>query len=77
MMNFNLLRDIVKQIRQFYYLKLNLYAQYSVTRYVMIHFRSPPNISYVHFTSLILEKILKARYILKEFPNAIFYTKKN
>ena len=35
MMNFNLLGDIIKQIRQFYYLRLNLHAQHAVTRYDM------------------------------------------
>ena len=36
MMNFNLLKDIIKQIRQFYYFRLNLYAQHAVTTYVII-----------------------------------------
>ena len=75
-MNFNLLRDIIKQIRQFYYFRLNLPAQHAVTRYVIIHYRSPPDISYADFTSIFLEKILKTRYILEEFSNAIFYTKR-
>ena len=41
-----------------------------------IQYSSIPDISYADFTPVFLEKILKARYILKEFPNAIFYTKK-
>ena len=65
-MNFNLLRDIIKQIRQFYYFRLNLHAQHAVTMYVMTHYRSPPDISYADFTSIFLEKILKARYTLEE-----------
>ena len=36
MMNFNLLGDIIKQIRQFYYFRLNLHAQHAVTMYVII-----------------------------------------
>ena len=36
MMNFNSLGDIIKQIRQFYYLRLNLHTQHAVTGYVII-----------------------------------------
>lgn len=42
MMNFNLLRDIIKHIRQFYYFKLNLHAQHGVTMYVIIFIMDLP-----------------------------------
>ena len=76
-MHFNLLRDIFKQIRQFYYFTFEPTCQ-TCYNYVCnhIHYRSPSDCSYVDFTSIFLEKILKARHILKEFPNAIFHTKK-
>ena len=77
MMNFNLLRDIIKQIRQFYYFRLNLHAQHAVTVYVIIfNIPLPLTVVMLIFAPIFLEKILKARYLLKIFLNAIFYTKK-
>ena len=36
MLNLNLLGDIIKQIRQFYYFRLNRHAQHAATMYVII-----------------------------------------
>ena len=76
MMNFNLLGDIIKQIRQFYYLRLNLHTQHAVTGYVILSIIVLPLTLVTLILRVFLETIFKAWYILKEFPNAIFYTKK-
>ena len=60
MMNFNLLGDNIKQIRQFYYFRLNLRAQHALTMYVIISIIDLPlTLVMLIFTSLFLEKILR------------------
>ena len=78
MMNFNLLRDIIKQVRQFYYFRLNLHAQHAVTMYVII-FNTPLPLTVVILTLHLfsLRKSSRLGTYWKYFGMQYFIQKKN